>query len=206
VDDETYTRNDEQIVRQIIDGDVNAFEELVIRYRSLVQAIAAKHVPFDQVEDTMQDVFLRTYRSLPSFRGEGGFKSWLSVIAVRTCYDYWREHYKMQEVPMSMLTDKHQAWLETVMSDQSKQSFYEGNPEREAREVLDWALATLSPADRMVLELVYLEGRSVKEAAALLGWSSANVKVRLFRSRKKLHSLFMKEGKTGGWMHEYFQL
>jgi RNA polymerase sigma-70 factor (ECF subfamily) len=55
--------------------------------------------------------------------------------------------------------------------------------------LLDWALAKLSPEDRMVIELVYLEELSVKEAADLLGWSAANVKVRSFRSRKKLHSL-----------------
>jgi RNA polymerase sigma-70 factor (ECF subfamily) len=55
--------------------------------------------------------------------------------------------------------------------------------------VLKYALNKLSPEDRMVIELVYLEGLSGKEAAELLGWSLANVKVRLFRSRKKLQKL-----------------
>jgi RNA polymerase sigma-70 factor, ECF subfamily len=189
VEEGAHNSIDSDLVRQIVDGDVNAFEQLVVRYQNLVSAIAAKHVPFDQVEDTMQDVFLRAYRSLPKFRSDGEFKSWLSVIAVRTCYDFWRERYKSQEIPMSSLTEQHQAWLEAAMSDQSNRAFYETTPETGARELLDWALAALSPADKMVLELVYLEGRSVKEAAGLTGWSIANVKVRLFRSRRKLQSL-----------------
>ena len=90
---------------------------------------------------------------------------------------------------MSSLTEKHQVWLEEAISAQSSQSFHEQNLRKEAREILDWALDRLSAADRMVMELVYFEGYSLKETAALLGWSIANVKVRSFRSRKKLHKL-----------------
>jgi RNA polymerase sigma-70 factor, ECF subfamily len=190
------------IVRRIVAGDANAFEQLIERYGKLVISIVKKHVPFDQIDDTLQDVFLRTYRSLPTFKSDDGFKSWLSVIAVRTCYDFWRERYKSRELPMSSLTEEHRAWLESALSDQSSQSFSEKSIQKEAREVLDWALDRLSAADRMVLELVYLEGHSVKEAAALMGWSSANVKVRLFRSRRKLHGLLQGQRAEGGAKHE----
>lgn len=196
VTDDAHSPKDAEIVRQIVAGDVNAFERLVDRYENLVLAIVKKHVPFDHVEDTLQDVFLRAYRSLPTFRSADGFKPWLSVIAVRTCYDFWRDHYKTRELPMSSLTEQHQAWLESALSDDSNRSFYEAGARKEAREILDWALDRLSAAERMVLELVYLEGHSVKEAAHLLGLSAANVKVRLFRSRKKLHGLFTQETKN----------
>jgi RNA polymerase sigma-70 factor (ECF subfamily) len=62
---------------------------------------------------------------------------------------------------------------------------------REAREILDWALDQLSAADRMVLELVHLEGQSVKAAARQLGWTVANVKVRAFRARRKINKLLL---------------
>ncbi len=87
---------------------------------------------------------------------------------------------------MSSLTKSHGDWLENVLSGQSEQSFHEKGEQAEAREVLNWALNELSAEDRMVLELVYLEGLSGREAAEILGWSVANVKVRSFRSRKKL--------------------
>lgn len=90
---------------------------------------------------------------------------------------------------MSVLSEKHHHWLEEVLSNKSGQSIEETGSQREAKELLDWALGKLSPEDRMVLELVYLEDLSMKEAAGLLGWSVANVKVRSFRSRRKLKKL-----------------
>lgn len=181
--------HDAEIIRQVIAGDVNAFENLLRKYERFVMAIVKKHIPHDHIEDTAQEVFLRTYQSLSSFKGNSSFQYWLSVIAVRTCYDFWREHYKSREIPMSSLTEQHMMWLEGTMSDTSNELFYEKSLQKEAEEVLGWALSSLSAADRMVLELVYLEGHSIKDAARLLGWSSVNVKVRLFRSRKKLKAL-----------------
>lgn len=156
------------------------------RYGGHVLRIVKKHVPYSEVDETTQDVFIRAYQSLASFQGGDRFKSWLSTVAVRTCYDYWRKTYKSREVPMSCLSDRHREWLEEVMSEQSSQFFQDRGSVKEAGEVLEWALERLSPEDRMILELVYLEGFSGKEAALQLGWSVANVKIRSFRSRKKL--------------------
>ncbi|NIV92359.1 sigma-70 family RNA polymerase sigma factor [candidate division KSB1 bacterium] len=189
MDNDSSTSGDAEIVEQVVAGDVHAFEQLLRKYDNHVLTIIKKHVPYDQIEETAQDVFIRAYKSLPTFRGESSFKQWLSTIAVRTCYDFWRKHYRSRELPMSSLTEKHQVWLEEAMSAQAGQSFHEQSLQKEAREILDWALDRLSVADRMVLELVYLEGYSLKETADLLGWSIANVKVRSFRSRKKMHKL-----------------
>jgi RNA polymerase sigma-70 factor (ECF subfamily) len=184
-----FMPTDAEIVGQVIDGHVDAFESLLIRYRDLVLRIAKKHVPYNDVEEATQDIFVRVYQSLKTFEGKGEFKQWLASIAVRTCYDYWRKAYRSREIPMSSLTERHQNWLEEVISEESEQSLREKGSQKEARELLDWALGKLSAEDRMVLELVYLEGLSVREAADLLGWSVANVKVRSFRSRKKLQKL-----------------
>ena len=190
--------SDADIVRQILDGNVNAFESLITRYQVLVLKIVKKHVPPEEVEETVQNAFVRAYRSLPTFKGKSPFSQWLASIAMRACYDYWRRAYRSREVPMCALTEKHREWLDAVMSEESVQAVDEAGSQKEARELLDYALATLSAQDRMVLELVYLEGLSVKEAADLLGWSTANVKVRSFRTRKKLEKLLrdiMQEGR-----------
>jgi RNA polymerase sigma-70 factor (ECF subfamily) len=180
---------DAEVIYQVVSGNVNAFEQLVKKYEYHVVRIVNKHIPFDKVEEVAQDVFVRVYKSLPNFKRDGSFKQWLSTITVRTCYDFWRKHYKYREIPVSSLSEKHQVWLEEAMATRSSQSFDERDSHKEAREILDWALDRVSPEDRMVLELVYLEGYSVKEAAELLGWSTANVKVRSFRARKKLYKL-----------------
>jgi RNA polymerase sigma-70 factor (ECF subfamily) len=189
MDTDSHSSADAEIVNQVVSGDVNAFERLLKRYQAHVVIIVRKHIPFDKVEEVAQDVFVRTYKSLPTFKGDDGFKQWLSTITIRTCYDFWRKHYRYREIPLSSLSEKHQVWLEEATSNSSSQSFYERDSQKEAREILDWALDKLSPEDRMVLELVYLEGYSIKEAANLLGWSTVNVKVRSFRARKKLHKL-----------------
>jgi RNA polymerase sigma-70 factor (ECF subfamily) len=189
MDTDSHSAADSEIINQVVSGEVNAFEHLLKRYQAHVVRIVKRHIPFDKVEEVAQDVFVRTYQSLPTFKGDDGFKQWLSTITIRTCYDFWRKHYRYREIPLSSLSEKHQLWLEEATANSSSQSFYERDSQKEAREILDWALDRLSPEDRMVLELVYLEGYSIKEAAKLLGWSTVNVKVRSFRARKKLHKL-----------------
>ena len=181
--------SDAQIVHRVIEGDINAFESLLLRYKRHVLEVVKRHVPYNEVEETAHNVFIRAYQSLPTFKERSSFKQWLSAIAVRACYDFWRKQYRSREVPMSSLTEEHQEWLEKVASNRSGQSFDDKDSQEKARELLAWALNRLSPEDRMVLELVYLEGLSGREAADLLGWSVANVKVRSLRARRKLRNL-----------------
>jgi len=181
--------SDAEIVRRVIEGEINAFESLLLRYKDHVLQVVKKHVPYNEVEETAHDVFVRAYQSLSTFKERSSFKQWLSTIAVRACYDFWRKQYRSREMPMSSLPEEYQEWLEKVVSNRSGQSFTDRESQKKAREVLDWALDRLSPEDRMVLELVYLEGLSGREAADLLGWSVANVKVRSLRARRKLRNL-----------------
>lgn len=182
---------DLDVIRRILDGKVNDFELLFNKYQSHVLKIVKKHVPYEQVEDVAHDVFIRIYQSLATFKNTSDFRHWVSSIAVRTCYDFWRKQYRNREVPISSLSEKQQTWLESVLSAQSGQSFRIISEAQEAKELLDWALNQLSAEDRMVIELVYLEGYTGREAAKLLGWSTSNVKVRSFRARKKLEKLLV---------------
>jgi RNA polymerase sigma-70 factor (ECF subfamily) len=187
--------DDQDITQRVLEGEVDAFALLMERYQGYVLAIVKRHAPANQVEELAQEIFIKAFRSLAGWRRTGPFRSWLSVIAVRTCYDYWRKHYRYREIPMSSLSEAHREWLDRILSDVSVTSWEDVSRRREAREILDWGLNQLSAADRMVLELVYLEGESVKEAARLLGWSVANVKVRAFRARRKINKLLLQSGR-----------
>ncbi|MGD9157583.1 MAG: RNA polymerase sigma factor [Desulfobacteraceae bacterium] len=186
---ESTITSDSDIINQVINGRINAFESLMKRYGDFVLRIVKRHIPYNEIEDVTQNAFLRIYQSLHMYKGTGDFKSWMSSIIVRTCYDYWRKAYKSREVPMNSITEDHQKWLENTITAQSTMPLHEEGGKREATELLEWALAKLSPEDRMVLELVYLEGYSGREVAYLLGWSVSNVKVRSFRLKKKLKSI-----------------
>ncbi len=181
--------DDADIINRILGGDVNVFELLVEKYQSHVFSIVRNHVPSADIDETAQDVFVRAYKGLSGFAGKSGFKQWLSGIAVRTCYDFWRRKYREREVPMSELSDAHRQWIQQTIFDGSENDYEALGRRKEALEILDAILSRLSAEDRMVMELVYLEGCSYKEAAKLLGWSVANIKIRVFRARKKLHKI-----------------
>ncbi len=177
---------DSEIVRRILKGEVDAYRRLMERYKNHALKIIKRRVPPSEVEDVAQEVFVKAFQSLSRFDPESHFQKWLSTIAVRTCHDYWRQHYRNRESPESTLSPRHRKWVEGIMASEANTVLETSFRQTEAREVLDWALDQLSPEDRSVMELVYLEGRTGKEAAQLLGWSVANVKVRAFRIRKKL--------------------
>ena len=187
--DQSRTLRDDEIIRRVIDGDINAFEYLLKGYKDHVLGIVKRHIPVNHIEEIAQEVFIKAYQSLSTLKQKNRFKPWLSTIAIRTCQDFWREQYRSKERAISDLTERQQDWLKLVLNEQAGQSFDESWKQKEAREVLDWALNQLSPKDRMILELVYLEDHSVKEAAELMGISISNIKVRSFRSKRKLNKL-----------------
>jgi RNA polymerase sigma-70 factor, ECF subfamily len=187
--------SDAEIIGSVLAGNTGAFEILLAKYKNYVFTMVNRHIPRDHVEDVSQDVFIRVYQSLKKLKKADSFKTWLSAITLRTCYDFWRKRYRSKEMPVSSLSSEQRDWIERTISDTSTEDWETKSQEKETREVLAWLLALLNPAERMVIDLVYLEGLSTKEAANLLGWSETNVKVRAFRIRQKLkkHLLSKKE-------------
>jgi RNA polymerase sigma-70 factor (ECF subfamily) len=181
-----------EIIHRVLDGEIDLFAELITRYQQHVARIVARHVPRDRVAEVAHDVFVGAYRSLARFSGRVPFEHWLSAIAVRTSYEFWRG-VRREELPVSALSLEHQRWIERVLAADSDDRFREQTRQREATELLQWALGRLSAENRLVLTLVHLEGHPVREAANLLGWSVVNVKVRAHRARQALRKLFLEQ-------------
>jgi RNA polymerase sigma-70 factor (ECF subfamily) len=199
---ETGGLTDSDLVRQVVEGDTDAFAGLVRRHGALVQRTVHRHVPRDRAEDLVQDTFIRAFQSLGNFEPGSKFPEWLTTIAVRTCYDYWRGHYRNRESPESSLTEQHRDWAERVTAALSQERFDQEVRRGEAKEVLAYALDRLSPEDRFVVTLVHLEGLSIEEAARQLGWTAVNVKVRAHRARRRMRQeleAMFGEGKEGRW-------
>jgi RNA polymerase sigma-70 factor, ECF subfamily len=183
---------DDEIIRRVLAGDTDLFEELLMRYQEHVGRIVAGHVPREIVDEVAHDVFVRAYTSLPTYSFRTPFSHWLSTIAVRSCYDAWRSVSARKEVSLSGSSDaaeEQQQWIEHVLATESKERFDVMVRQQDATNLLQGALAQLSPENRMVITLVHLEGRSVREAAELLGWSVVNVKVRAHRARQQLRKI-----------------
>jgi RNA polymerase sigma-70 factor (ECF subfamily) len=183
---------DEEVIRRVVAGEVDLFEELLLRYQEHVGRIVAGHVPREMVEEVAHDVFVRAYTSLPTYSFRTPFSHWLSTIAVRSCYDVWRSVSARKEVPLSgprETVEEQQEWTEHLLAAESRDRFDTMVRQRDASNLLQRALAQLSPENRMVVALVHLEGHSVREAAELLGWTVVNVKVRAHRARQQLRKI-----------------
>ena len=170
-------RADDDLVRRVVAGETECFEDLMLRHRNHVRRIVRNHVPHDRVAEVAQEIFVKAYTGLGPYRFEEPFPPWLATIAVRSCYDFWRTQ-QAADVPVSALTAEHQRWIDRVMEARSDEDCAEQARRQEASEVF-----------RVVVTLVHLDGHSIREAAALLGWSVINVKVRAHRARQALRNI-----------------
>lgn len=186
MEDVRNERSDADVIRDTLGGDVNAFELLMERYQGYVAGIVIKHVPGDNVQEIAHEAFIRAYRSLETFRGKTPFKHWLASITVRCCHDFWRQHYRRKETPVSSISEDGWEWIQTLRVDGSADGSDGYARDPEALRVLRWAMEGLSAEDRTVLTLVHMEGYTTAEAAELLRWSVPKVKIRAYRARKKL--------------------
>jgi RNA polymerase sigma-70 factor, ECF subfamily len=166
---------DGRLIQSTLAGDDEAFAELVRRHKRKVFGIAARFARNDaELNDICQEIFVKAYQKLTSFRGEAPFEHWLARIAVRSCYDFLRATRRDREnVPLDGIEIGVQQ---------------DGNAGH-AAELLHWAMAKLSADERLVITLLELEERSVRETADLTGWSESNVKVRAFRARQALKKI-----------------
>jgi RNA polymerase sigma-70 factor (ECF subfamily) len=170
-------RPDGRLVAAVLDGDDGAFAGLVGRHKRQVLRIAARFCRTPQeLEELGQEIFLKAYADLGRYRGDAPFSHWLSRIAVRSCYDALRRRRRE---------------IDTLPLDDAAPYLADGSiPRKEdaeaARDLLSRALSCLRPAERLVITLLSLEERTVREVAALTGWTEVNVKVRAFRARREL--------------------
>ncbi len=169
--------DDGALVKSILGGDERSFAELIRRHKSRVFGTCSRFArDSHELDDICQEVFLRAYRKLSGFRGEAPFEHWLATLTVSVCYDYLRKERRHREnlaynVETNERTD---AGAEATLS------------ARRAKELLDWAMRQLEPEDQVVLTLLELEERSIREIAEVTGWGESKVKVRAFRARAKL--------------------
>lgn len=183
------TETDAELIKAVRGGHTASFEELVRRYQPRVFATARRYARRDsEVEDIVQEVFLKAFSKLDSFRGEAPFEHWLMRLAVRVCYDFLRSHQRNRETSFTEITEEQSDWLERVDADPTNAS-EESNA---AKELVALILNQLSPPARLIITLLEIEEHSVKEISALTGWSVPLVKVRAFRARAEMRKCLEK--------------
>jgi RNA polymerase sigma-70 factor (ECF subfamily) len=170
---------DTYYIERIISGEADYFSVLLERYSRPVFTLIVKMTGNrEDAEELTQDVFLKVFRSLESFQGNSLFSTWLYSIAYRTTVSALRKK-KAEQMMINDLTDDEQ------IDDEEETT---ANKEIQLAG-LEKALAQLAPSDRALILLFYKEEHSVEELAAITGLTTANVKTRLHRIRKRLFAL-----------------
>ena len=173
---------DKDLIAEVLEGNTESFEPLVIKYQTRVFALARRYARReDEVEDIVQTVFLKAYSKLSSYRGDAPFDHWLMRTATYTCYDFLRKHQRNREWNASDLSDEENDWFENIGEESSAEIDREA-----ARTLVNKLLDGLKPEDRHIITLLELESRTIKEIAGLTGLSESNVKVKAHRAREKM--------------------
>ena len=174
---------DKELIAEVLEGNPESFEPLVVKYQPRVFAIARRYARReDEVEDIVQTVFMKAYSKLSSYRGDAPFEHWLMRTATFTCYDFLRKHQRNREWNATDLSTEENEWLENVGEDTTEK---EAN-QSAAKALVDRLLESLKPDDRMIITMLDLEQKSVKEIAKLTDFTESNVKVRAHRARDKM--------------------
>ena len=170
------------LIKQTLNGNTLAFAQLVDMYKTMVFNIVVKVLKSrEEAEECAQDVFIKIYQSLDSFKSEAKFSTWLYRIAFNTAISRARKK-------KVYITELNENITQEYTDDEIYTKFEQWNYE-EQQIAIDRAINLLRADEPVMVTLFYLEEKSVEEVAFIAGLTKSNVKVKLHRARKKLYAI-----------------
>ena len=171
-------------IRMVRQGDEEAARALMHQLYPLVIKLVRAHLPRrTSEEDLVQTVFMKVFSRLEQFSGTVPLEHWVSRIAVNACLTQLQHERVRPELRWADLSEEEEHVAQALAATNAD---LPASHHVASRELVDKLLARLNPEDRLVITLLYLEGRSVEEVREATGWSRPLVKVRAFRARQKL--------------------
>ena len=176
--------NASALVTAALQQDDEAARALVRQLYPLVAKLVRAHRPRRTAEeDLCQMIFIKIFQKLSQFSGKVPLEHWVSRIAVNTCLNQIESERVRPELRHADLSEEEQAVVENLAA-----SSPELGPDQRfaSRQLVEHLLTALKPVERLAIDLLYLQGRSVEEIRKITGWSTALVKVRAYRARQKM--------------------
>ena len=184
------TEND--IIRKVIHGDVDAFRYFIDTYKDMAFSIAMGILPDEsQAEDIVQSAFLKAFKNLKQFKKKSKFSTWFYTIVVNEAYIQLRKH--RQNV---ISLDSH--YSKETESYEENSALHNLHIEDQKR-MIDNALNKLSPHENLLIRLFYQNENSIKEIHKITGFTISKIKTGLHRARQNIYRHLKKEyqGETG---------
>jgi RNA polymerase sigma-70 factor (ECF subfamily) len=179
-----------ELVQAALRHDDEAARELVRRLYPLVAKMVRSHRPRrTSEEDLCQMIFIKVFQKLNQFFGKVPLEHWVSRIAVNTCLSQIEAERVRPELRHADLSEAEQAVVENLATSSDELA-----PDRQlaSRQLVEHLLQLLKPVERLVIDLLYLQGRSVEEIHKITGLGTAAIKVRAFRARQKMKAQLTK--------------
>jgi RNA polymerase sigma factor (sigma-70 family) len=175
--------DDDYYIKKTLEGDSNSFSVLVERYQNMVFALALKMLKHrEESEEVSQDTFIKVYRSLSKFNGESKFSTWIYRIAYNSCLDRIKKNSKYNNnVEINEITSNEISHTESI---------FDSLENKERSIIVKQCMDKLPEDERIIIHLFYFEELNLKEIVEIVSMTEGNVKVKLFRARKKLFSIF----------------
>ena len=172
--------NDSEIISKVLNGDQQAYAELVNRYQNYVFTLAFRFMKNrEDAEEVSQDIFVKAYRALADFKGNSKFSTWLYTIVNNTCITFLRKKklqtYSLDREGVFEAADSQDSGLRANLVEQKSKVAMVNN-----------AINLLSPDDAEIITLFYKSEQSLEEIASILGVETNAAKVRLHRARTRL--------------------
>ncbi|MEY2519741.1 MAG: hypothetical protein QOF24_1500 [Verrucomicrobiota bacterium] len=173
-----------ELVAAVLQQDDEAARELVRRLYPLVAKLVCAHRPARSAEeDLCQMIFIKVMQKLSQFSWKAPLEHWVSRIAINTCINQIQAEKARPELREADLSEEQVAVIQNLAATSDELA-----PDHSfaSRQLVEHLMKALKPADRLVIDLLYLQQRSVAEIQKITGWSGALVKVRAFRARQKM--------------------
>ena len=189
--------DDADWISRIQQGDEDAARDLFQRLYPTVISIVRGHRPKRTLEeDLTQAVFAKVFAKLDQFSGLVPLEHWVSRITVNTCINQLKHEKVRSELRMSDLSEEQEAVVQQLAATDSD---LPDSRSTGARELVEELLSRMRPEERLVLTLLHLEERSTEEISHRTGWSISCVKVRAYRARAKMRTLWESLYPAGAW-------
>lgn len=175
-------QDDQKYITMTLAGDVNAFAILIDRYKNMVYTLCLRMMKTaEDAEEIAQDVFLKAFQKLSTFKGTSKFSTWIYSITYHRCLDALSRKRKQPT--------HYAAEINEEITEEKVSSILEVIEAKELRVQLEACIQQLKEEDTFLVTLYYLEEQSLEEIAEMTGMTKNNVKVKLFRARKKLYTI-----------------
>jgi RNA polymerase sigma-70 factor (ECF subfamily) len=187
------TWSDEELVSRSIGGDVDSFNQLVLRWERPIYALAYRVIGREEdARDVCQETFLRAFRALSGFRGQAKFSSWLYRIALNLCRDWVR---RQKRTPVVQLPEDVDV-IELAAAREPTEPIEELVARRDLARIVEKAMARLPEEQRTAIILKEYHGLTFQEIADLVGCPLSTVKTRLYQGLTVLRRELSQSGKV----------